>query len=180
MAAKKAGAKATQKTLESSAIAGISSVGTDARIIPGIEGVVSGGSSKKLGENMMESMGLKRSTKWTGYEAQHIIPTQMKKHPVLQKMGMDLDDATNGMFLRKPGKDVSTKSRHSGYHSVYNKFVEGKLDEIDINQNSIDIQNQVFELQRKLQKLQERGLPMYKKDNNSTIDLWQKNFDNLN
>lgn len=60
-----------------------------------------------------------------------------------------------------------------------NKFVKGKLDEIDINQNSIDIQNQVFELQRRLRKLQEGGLPMYKKNNNATVDLWQKSFDNL-
>ena len=60
-----------------------------------------------------------------------------------------------------------------------NKFVKGKLDEIDINQNSIDIQNQVFELQRRLRKLQEGGLLMYKKNNNATVDLWQKSFDNL-
>ena len=46
------------------------------RLIPGNAGVVTGGDSTKLGKNMMESMGLKRSTKWTGHQAQHIIPGQ--------------------------------------------------------------------------------------------------------
>ncbi|WP_376699841.1 AHH domain-containing protein [Parageobacillus thermoglucosidasius] len=37
-------------------------------------------------------MGVKRSTKWSGYQAQHIIPAEMASHPVLQKIGMNLDN----------------------------------------------------------------------------------------
>ena len=77
------------------------------RLIPGTPGVVSGGDSTKLGKNIMESMGLKRSTKWTGHQAQHIIPAEMADNPILQKIGMDLDDATNGILLRTPDAELS-------------------------------------------------------------------------
>lgn len=55
------------------------------RLIPGTPGVVTGGTSNKLGKNIMESMGLKRSTKWTGHQVQHIIPAEMADNPILQK-----------------------------------------------------------------------------------------------
>ena len=55
------------------------------RVILGQDGVVTGGSSTKLGKNMMEDMGLSRGQKWTGYQAQHIIPADMADHPVIQK-----------------------------------------------------------------------------------------------
>ena len=48
--------------------------GTGERLVPEMEGAVSGGDSTKLGKNMMESMGLPRGTNWTGQQAQHIIP----------------------------------------------------------------------------------------------------------
>ena len=73
---------------------------------------------------MMESMGLPRNTKWTGYQAQHVIPAELADHPVLQMIGMDLDDASNGLFLRTPADDISTMSRHRGYHSTYGKLLK--------------------------------------------------------
>lgn len=50
-------------------------------------------------------------------------------------LGMDLDDASNGLFLRTPADDISAMSRHRGYHSTYNEFVRTQLDGIDINQS---------------------------------------------
>ncbi len=55
----------------------------------------------------------------------------MSDHPVLQKIGMDMDDASNGWFLRTPAEDISTMSRHRGYHSIYNEFVRSQLDKIE-------------------------------------------------
>lgn len=135
------------------------------RLIPGTPGKVTGGSSTKLGKNMFEEMGLPKTTKRTPYQAQHIIPKEFRSHPVLQKIGMDMDDASNGFFLRVPDADVSVTSRHKGYHAVYSNFVRGKLDEIDIRQDISIIEKQVFELQQKLRLLQEKGLPLYMKDN---------------
>lgn len=141
------------------------------RLIPGSPGKVTGGSSTKLGKNMFEEMGLPKTTKRTPYQAQHIIPKEFRSHPVLIKIGMDMDDASNGFFLRVPDADISTTSRHKGYHSVYSNFVRKKLDEIDVSQDISKIEMQVFELQQKLRTLQEKGLPLYMKDAYLEIEL---------
>nr|WP_314461629.1 AHH domain-containing protein [uncultured Clostridium sp.] len=64
-----------------------------------------------------------------------MIPSEMADHQVLQKIGMNLDDATNVLFLRIPADDISAMSRHRGYHSTYNEFVKMQLDAIDITQD---------------------------------------------
>lgn len=76
-------------------------------------------------------------------------------------MGMDLYDASNGIFLPKKTEDISSLSKHSGYHSVYNEFVEIQLDAIDITHNNIQLQMQVLNLQNALKRLQQNGLPLY-------------------
>ncbi|WP_444930188.1 AHH domain-containing protein [Microbulbifer sp. SSSA002] len=99
----------------------------------GSEGVVTGGNSRILGQNLLESMGVDKNLKWTGYQAQHIIPSQLKSHPVLQKVGINLDEASNGIFLRIPDEGISPMARHRGFHSVYNQVVKNRLDSIDTN-----------------------------------------------
>ncbi|MEC5228039.1 T7SS effector LXG polymorphic toxin [Bacillus inaquosorum] len=148
-----------------------SSGSTTTRLIPGTPGKVTGGSSTKLGKNMFEQMGLPRSTKRTPYQAQHIIPKEFRSHPVLKKLGMDMDDASNGFFLREPDDDISATSRHKGYHSVYSSFVRKKLDEIDVNQSVDVIEKQVYDLQQKLRELQEKGLPLYMRDDYLETEL---------
>ncbi|MBU5470492.1 hypothetical protein KQI85_08905 [Falcatimonas sp. MSJ-15] len=59
--------------------------GNTKRLIPGTEGVVTGGSSKKLGENLFKEMRLDPNTSRAGYQAQHIIPKEFKNHPILKK-----------------------------------------------------------------------------------------------
>ena len=148
------------------------------RLIPGVEGVVTGGDSTKLGKNMMESMGLPRGTNWTGHQAQHIIPAEMANHPVLQRIGMDLDDASNGLFLRTPADDISAMSRHRGYHSTYNEFVKTQLDAMDISQSVDVLQKQVYDLQQNLKYLQQSGLPLYPSQG-ATVDLWQRSLERI-
>lgn len=148
------------------------------RLIPGTPGKVTGGNSKKLGNNLMESMGLKKSTKRDVYQAQHIIPAEMSSHPVIQKIGMDLDDASNGIFLRIPDEEISSMSRHRGYHSVYSDFVYDNLNEMDINQSVGHLEKQVYNLQSDLRKLQESGLPLYQSQGAST-DLWKRSLNRI-
>lgn len=152
--------------------------GSGGRLISRTEGVVTGGDSTKLGKNMMESMGLPRGTNWTGHQAQHIIPAEMANHPVLQRIGMDLDDASNGLFLRTPADDISAMSRHRGYHSTYNEFVRTQLDGIDINQSVDVLQKQVYDLQQNLKYLQQSGLPLYPSQG-ATVDLWQRSLERI-
>ena len=160
---------------ESSAYKGVSKA---ERLILGTPGVVTGGDSTKLGKNIMESMGLKRSTKWTGHQAQHIIPAEMADNQIIQKIGMDLDDATNGILLRTPDVKVSAMSRHRGYHSVYNDVVRNQLNKMDINQSVEVLQKQVFDLQSDLRKLQESGLPLYPSQG-ETVDLWERSLSRI-
>lgn len=152
--------------------------GIGERLIPGMEGVITGGDSTKLGKNMMESMGLPRGTNWTGHQAQHIIPVEMANHPVLQRIGMDLDDASNGLFLRTPADDISAMSRHRGYHSTYNEFVKTQLNAMDISQSVDVLQKQVYDLQQNLKYLQQRGLPLYPSQG-ATVDLWQRSLERI-
>mgnify|MGYP000852631110 FL=1 len=127
----------------------------------------------------MESMGLKRSTKWKGYQAQHIIPSEMADNAVIKKIGMDLDDASNGIMLRIPDEGISPMSRHQGYHSVYNEVVERALNRMDVNQSVDVLQSQVFDLQQKLKYLQQKGLPLYPSQG-ATVELWERQLGKLN
>ena len=135
------------------------------RKIPGTPGVVTGGSSTDLGKNMMEDMGVPRSTKWgsSGYQAHHIIPKEFADHPVIQKIGMDMDDASNGIFLRKPNDGVNTKSVHFGYHDEYSSAVSDYLDSLDPNESPEVLEKQVYDMQKSLKTSLENGVPLYKK-----------------
>ncbi|MGH0424574.1 AHH domain-containing protein [Bacillus pretiosus] len=157
---------------------GVKGTGEGSRIIPGTPGIVTGGNSTKLGKNMMTEMGLRRSTKWSGYQAQHIIPSEMADNPVIKKIGMNFDDSSNGIFLRVPDDNISTMARHRGYHSVYNEVVARALNKMDINQSIDSLQKQVYDLQKKLRKLQGDGLPLYPSQG-ATVELWERKLKQL-
>ena len=149
------------------------------RLIPGTPGVVTGGSSTKLGENLFEYMGLKRTTKRTPYQAMHIIPKRFKNNPIIKKIGMDFDDASNGIFLRnRDSGGVSPMSRHQGNHSVFDDFIREQLDNMDINLSVRELEEQVYNLQQKSKKLMQQGLPMYPKENASK-ELWKRWFNKI-
>ena len=164
-----------QNFIPTNITAGAGEVG---RLIPGETGVVTGGDSTALGKNMMESMGLKRSTKWSGYQAQHVIPAEMANNPVIQKIGMNLDDASNGIFLRTPDQGISPMSRHQGYHSVYNEVVERSLNRMNVNQSADVLLRQVYDLQQNLRYLQQNGLPLYPSQG-ATVELWERQLGKL-
>lgn len=136
--------------------------GNGTRLIPGTPGKVTAESSTKLGQNLLESMGLPRSASWKGYQAQHIIPKSLKSHPILKKIGMDMDHAENGIFLPIPSESPSALSRHRGFHRVYNRVVTKALNNLDINQSVEVLEKQVYELQQKLKEAVEKGVPLYK------------------
>jgi RHS repeat-associated protein len=143
------------------------------RLIPGTPGEVTGGSSTVLGKNMMEEMGLARSQRWSGYQAQHVIPADMAEHPIIQKIGMDLDAAENGMFLRARPEPSSGIVRHRGFHSTYNEVVDRALNRMDVNQPGSVLERQVFELQQNLKYLTQQGTPLYPSQG-ATVSLWER------
>ena len=160
------------------------------RSIPGTPGVVNVkvnsegktvGNSSELSKNLWKSFedvplasydsagDLPQKAK--GYQAQHIIPVEMHNHPVLQKIGMDMNDASNGMFLPEPDGDVHALTTHKGYHAVYNKVCEEYLDKIyekhgdDASVEAVEAD--VAKLQRGLKSVLEDGVPIYRRKANA-------------
>ncbi|WP_434297157.1 AHH domain-containing protein [Clostridium sporogenes] len=111
-------------------------------------------------------------------QAERIIPAEMADNPIIKKIGMDLDNATNGILLRTPDAELSAMSRHRGYHSVYNDVVRNELNKLNINQSVDVLQKQVFDLQSDLRRLQESGLPLYPSQG-ATVDLWERNLSKI-
>ena len=119
-------------------------------------------------------MDVPSTTSRTPYQAMHIIPAKFKKHPIIQKIGMDFDDASNGLFLRnRKSGGVSPMSRHQGNHSAFNDFVGDELNKMDINSSANELEKQVYNLQQKSKSLMEQGLPMYPKEGASK-NLWKR------
>ena len=137
----------------------------DSRLVPGTRGIVTGGDSDVLGQNLFEEMGLPRNTSRKGYQAQHIIPRELRNHPVLRKIGMDLDHASNGMFLRerRTGGSSAT-SRHQGYHKQYTNIIEQALDNMDMSKSAFTLEREVYQSQQSAKNMLQNGTPMYKKD----------------
>lgn len=142
------------------------------RTIPGTAGIVTGGDSTKLGKNMLSEMGVSRDLKWgaSGYQAHHIIPKEkdIAMHPVIQKIGMDFDDASNGIFLKTPNDGVNAKSIHHGYHEEYSNAIKEYLDGLDLSQRVEVLEQKVAIMQQRLKSSLENGLPLYMKKKNST------------
>jgi hypothetical protein len=94
------------------------------RLIPGAgEGIVTGGNSTVLKRRLLRANGLKKILKTPGWQAHHIIPYGLRSHRVLRKIGMNLDDATNGIILHEG-------TMHWSQHQNYSRAVRKALDDI--------------------------------------------------
>jgi hypothetical protein len=169
----KAEASAYEALSQAKSIVGNTSPSVTRRSVPGTPGQVTGGNSTVLGKNMIEEMGLPRSQTWRGYQAQHIVPAELRHHPVLRKIGMNLDDASNGIFLPTPDKPTSSLPRHRGYHSIYNQAVERRLNQMDVTKSIPELEQEVHRLQQQLRHLLQKGTPLYPSQG-ATIELWER------
>ena len=158
------------------------------RLIPGTPGVVNykvdklgraRGNSIELAKNLFKEFDIPikayseqdqrkiKKGRLPGHEAQHIIPIQMANHNVIVKIGMDMNNAKNGIPLPVPSEKGHALSTHKGYHSIYNEIVKEQLDKIEqrLGQNATVEETviEVAKLQGKLRKAVESGLPLYAK-----------------
>jgi RHS repeat-associated protein len=114
------------------------------RLIPGgIAGKVIGGDSQALLRNMLKANGIRTTERAVGYQAHHLIPIELKDHRILKAIGMDLDDATNGILL-------SAKDVHLGYSSTYAQGIKQALDEIPETLSVQQKMSRVYEIQAKV------------------------------
>ncbi len=110
------------------------------RLIPGTPGIVTGSSSTTLKRNLLKANGLTTTTQVSGYQTMHIIPLEFKNHNIIRKIGMDLDDATNGIFL-----DEATM--HCGSHSNFSRALERVLNIIPENLSIDETMGKVYGVQ---------------------------------
>ncbi len=126
------------------------------RHFPVTLGKTTGGSSVVLGKNIgMPETG--------GWAAHHIIPSELKDHRVLKKVGMNMDQATNGIALpTRPGV-ADNLPLHAGSHPSYTKAVKKKLDEIPDNLSVTETQDRIREIQNTFKTLLNSGEPLHTK-----------------
>ena len=113
-----------------------------------------------------------------GYQRQHIIPHSLKDHEVFKKSGMNINSATNLMYMPvcqgiDPNPDLGLHRGWTQEHAEYNRIVRGKLDAIQLrsrgkNWDYREYQKEVLNLQKELRDGTKNGkytcaLPIVKK-----------------
>ncbi len=77
-------------------------------------------------------------------QAHHIIPYSLRNHPVLKKIGFDINNKINGMAL--------PKAIHRGNHPSYTQAVKKELDKIPRNLSADETKNKVLNIISKARK----------------------------
>ena len=138
------------------------------RLIPGSPGTILGGTSQLLKRNLLEASGINRSIAAKGFQAHHIIPSELgrRSHPVLKKIGIDLDNATNGILL--------PNAIHTGHHPAYTKAIAEALDRIPATASVQQTMQWVYGIQSKAaQAFIEHGASL-RGGSSSSLLQWRK------
>lgn len=155
------------------------------RLIPGKPGVVRKSSGEKdstvLKRNLIKEFEIPETykkqipkRKTPGYEAHHIIPIERATHPVIEKIGMDMNDASNGILLPTPTNHFHALATHRGDHNLYNNLVKEELDRLDISKPVEDLEVEVYNIQQTLRMILEQGDPIYKVHKKTKYDKLNK------
>lgn len=119
-------------------------------------------------------MGLSTSGRHSPYQAHHIIPVQLRNHPIFRHFDFYLDDATNGVFLRNCSGSLSPMARHQSNHPGYSAAIDSVLTKIaNSGMNAQQMQSAVGKLQNDLRRLLENGTPLRPSAGGSE-DLWAR------
>ena len=117
--------------------------------------------SKILAERLKSKGQWPKNAENGDYAAHHIIPTQLSNHPILRRIGMDMDKATNGIALpTKPGLHP-TSPLHRGSHPGYTNAVKQELDRIPHFASKRRIQRHVNEIQQIFRDKLVDGAPLH-------------------
>lgn len=129
------------------------------------------GCSERLRANLMDDMGMPRSTRAPGYQAQHLVPGALDSNAAWRASGLDIDAAGNGMFLPDRGANsaanadrVSPLTRHQGSHKGYNDAVEAALNRIDLTRGQDHVRSEILRMQDVLRTNQMNGVPIRSSD----------------
>jgi hypothetical protein len=121
----------------------------------------------------MRSYGIPGET-FSGWEPHHPIPSEAAAHPIIIKIGMNLDAPSNGIMLRASATNwPGNLPTHKGYHSLFSKQALAELNKMDVNLPVEVMQLKVFGLQQRLRMAIEEALPLYYAKG-GTDQMWQQ------
>jgi RHS repeat-associated protein len=91
--------------------------------------VVTGGDSEALGRAMRQAGNVPVGT--GPQQPHHLIPGELAGESLVQRAGMQLDHASNGIWLPEDAEEAAARgiASHSGYHSAYSAAVRRVLRE---------------------------------------------------
>jgi A nuclease family of the HNH/ENDO VII superfamily with conserved AHH len=113
--------------------------------------LVQGGDSSLLGKLISRPIG-------GDWAAHHIVPSELREHWALEKIGFNLDEAANGIALPTKPNVSPTLPLHSGSHPGYTEAVNKALDEIPRNLSESETRKVVESIQQKFRNRIESGL----------------------
>ena len=121
------------------------------------------GVGKTFGGNsiiLAERIGTKNSPGWA---AHHIIPVELSGHKALKKIGMDMDEVSNGIALpMQPGLHP-TLPLHRGSHPEFSKAVKDALDAIPEDASMAKTKRMVNQVKTHFREQIESGQPLHNK-----------------
>jgi len=147
---------------------------------PDLGGLFSGntiGDRSRLRSNLLkdERLDLKR---FTGWQAHHVIPWALREHPLVKRLGMNINHGHNGVPL--PETSGGNLSVHFGSHSEYTKAFKVFLDRMrKANLQNDKLSELLAESVERTRQVLISGLPKLRKDSELPRDLWQKHFKRL-
>lgn len=112
-----------------------------------------GGNSRILAKNMGHVP--------NGWQAHHIIPVECRSHPVLNKIGFDMDNNINGIALPSRPQMDPILPVHRGYHAEYSRAVKRDLDKIPLELSEKETMKKVINVISKYRKKIESGQSLY-------------------
>ncbi len=98
-----------------------------------------------------------------GWAAHHVIPVELKSHPALGKIRMNMDEIGNGIELPLKSGLHPKLPLHSGSHPEYTVAIRKELDNIPKKASISDTKRMIREIQEKFRGKIEKGAPLHKK-----------------
>ena len=86
-----------------------------------------------------------------GFQKHHIIPQQLKNHPLIKEAGMNIHSIGNIIYLPTSADAHPTRTIHKGSHPEYKKHIEKQMsDLLEIGQNNNWTQKEYKDALKKL------------------------------
>ena len=135
------------------------------------------GTRRWLRRNMLKDKALGLEA-FTGWQANHIVPWQQREHPLITRLGMDVNNPQNGIAL--PVDRAGNLSIHDGSHSHYSEQIKVVLDRIEsLPMSDAQKRDLLAEVIERTRQVLLSGLPQIMSKFGGTDEAWRRFFDRV-